>query len=356
MDFFFTKDKEWLDKWDAYVAVNPRASHLILSDWLKSYLSYGFDYEVGIALEDDIIIGGFGVVIPKVLFFKFYIIPHGPIVTRGYEANLETILGQIRARAKWLNCCYVQVSLPISNNFKIKNHVYSSAEVQNTYHKFKRGKLFDYVYCSYGLNWVDFSNYLKPDDYLESLSPKVRRNIRLPYRKNTQVTYANHIAEIKNGYALIEDNAKEAGYDIRSFDDLKDVILNLIKGHQAFFINIYVDGVIKASAFFIIAAGHLTNIMGGVTKEKPDIKLGYMLQWEAVKRSFELGFIGYNISMGGSQGVKDFKARFGTEAITYENPHFYSVIRPAVFGIFITIEKYIKPYKRKISSLLSKLQ
>ena len=79
MKFIFTKQKEWLEKWDEYVCNHSKGSHLIYSDWLKSYKSYGFDFEIGLMLDNNNIVGGFGVVIPKFLFFKFYIIPHGPI-------------------------------------------------------------------------------------------------------------------------------------------------------------------------------------------------------------------------------------------------------------------------------------
>ena len=45
----------------------------------------------------------------------------------------------------------------------------------------------------------------------------------------------------------------------------------------------------KAAGFFVRSGGYITNITGGVLREKPDIKLGYMLQWEIIKKSFELG-------------------------------------------------------------------
>ena len=50
-EYLFTKDENWLLKWDKFVYENPMGSHLIYSDWLKSYESYGFDYEVGLLIE-----------------------------------------------------------------------------------------------------------------------------------------------------------------------------------------------------------------------------------------------------------------------------------------------------------------
>ena len=68
-----SNDKEWLEKWDDFVIKENVSSHLMLSDWNKSFESYGFDFEVVVLLDGSSIIGGFSAVIAKALFFKFYI-------------------------------------------------------------------------------------------------------------------------------------------------------------------------------------------------------------------------------------------------------------------------------------------
>jgi len=356
MKILFTKDMEWLEKWDVYLASNPRGSHLILSDWLKTYNSYGFDYELGIFIEDDIIIGGFGVVIPKILFFKFYIIPHGPIVNKGCETHLDFISEEINLRAKDLNCCYAQLSLPVSKNSKIKDHVFHPSEIKVFDQKWTNGKLFDYVYSSYGLNWMDFTDTADPETYLQTLASKVRQYVRLPYKKDTKIITVTDEEELKKGYHIFQLNANEFGYKIREFKDVKRSILELVNSDKAFFINIYVDDTVKASGFFIIAGNYITNVMAGAIKEKPDLKLGYMLQWEAVKKSIDLGFVGYNISVGGTDGVKAFKQKFGANATYYEEPNYHKVIKPQIFKVYLSLEKYIKPYKSIVSNYLSKFK
>ena len=354
IEFISTKEKVWLEKWDIFVAKNPKGSHLILSDWLKSYKSYGFDYELGLFLENDKIIGGYGALIPKFLFFKFYIIPHGPIVIKGSENYLAEILEQIGTRAKLINCCYAQVSLPISSNCKIKDFVFDPSEVKLVENKFKTGKLFNYVYCSYGLNWMDFSEHPNPESYLKSLTSKVRQYVRLPYKKNTEILNVTNEVELRKGYNIFEFNAKENGYEIRAFKDVKNSILGLINSNQAYFLNIYADGEVKASGFYVMAGGYTTNVMAGVIKEKPDLKLGYMLQWEAVKKAFENGHKGYNISVGGSKGVQDFKTKFGAETIYFEDSHYHLILKPLHYKIFKLFNTYLKPYKAQVSKLLAR--
>ena len=112
----FTKDKEWQKKWDDYLVNNPKGSHLILSDWLKSFRAYGFDFELCILLKNGEIIGGCGAVIAKFSFLRFYIIPHGLVYNKDYEGYFETHILNIKERAKQIKCCYLQIS--VSNFFE----------------------------------------------------------------------------------------------------------------------------------------------------------------------------------------------------------------------------------------------
>lgn len=353
----FTKEDTWIKKWDDFVFSNPKGSHLILSDWLKSYIYYGFEYEIGLVLEDDKIVGGCGVVIPKFLFFKFYIIPHGPFYLEGYEEYINEHLGEILKRAKQLRACYMQISLPISSNLKVKKHTYDEV-ITNSLNgiNMEPGKLFKHLYCSYGLNWVDLSNYKDAEDLLKHLSPKVRRNIRMPYNKLAEPKFLTEIEDIEKAYGIITENANHGGYSIRSFKEFKTTISQLIKKNKAYFIVCEVEGKIKAAAFFVKTSGYVTNIMGGVSREKPDIKLGYMLQWEIIKKSFELGYSGYNISMGGSRGVQEFKSRFDSETILYQNPHYYFILKPFYFKLFKLFDSKLKLYKLQVSKLLSRMK
>lgn len=353
---FFTNEAKWLTKWDKYIGKTPQGSHLIFTDWLKSYTNYGFDFEVGLVIKNDEIIGGYGAVIPKFFGFKFYIIPHGPIFSDGYEHVVSNHFDAIIRRASELKCCYLQLSIPFSSNHLITNYTIKPALLNVEKSGFKKGKLFKHVYTSYGLNWINFNGFSNPEELLNSLTPKVRRNIRIPYNKNAQVDYATSPEVLKECYSIILNNAKEGGYSVRSFEDIQDTLINLVNKKMAYCIYIKVNEEMKASAIFFRTNAYLTNIMGGVIREKPDIKLGYMLQWEAIKKSFDLGFNGYNISMGGSSNVKEFKSRFNTHPIAFENPNYYKILNPVRFKAYQFFAEKSGPYKSKISKILSFLK
>ena len=356
MKLIFTKDTKWQNKWDEFLVNNPKGSHLLLSDWLKSFKSYGFDFELGLFIEGDKIVGGYGAVIPKFLFFKFYIIPHGLVYAPEYVDHFERHILETKKRAEKIGCCYYQLSVPISSNELIRNHTYKPQDVSFLKGLFNVGKRFNYIYSSYGLNWVDFSKFEDTEAFLEQLTPKVRRNVRMPYNKKATVTFEKDIKAIEEGYKVISENARQANFSVRDFKEFKSTILNLINKDLAYFVNCRVDNKIKAAGIYVKSNGYIISVTAGVNRQKPDIKLGYMLQWEMIKKSFENGFKGYNISMGGSAGVQEFKSKFGTETIFYENPHYHLVLNKTYFKLFIFLDKYLKPYKAKISKILAKLK
>ena len=95
-----SNDGEWLKKWDDFVINENISSHLMLSDWNKSFKSYGFDVEVAILLDDNSIIGGFAAVIAKAIFFKFSVVPFGPIVSGVSILHLNSLIENVKERAK----------------------------------------------------------------------------------------------------------------------------------------------------------------------------------------------------------------------------------------------------------------
>jgi lipid II:glycine glycyltransferase (peptidoglycan interpeptide bridge formation enzyme) len=356
MELIYTKEVKWLDEWDNYLIKNDLGSHLLYSDWLKSYTTYGFDYEILILKNKDKIIGGFGAIIAKSLFFKFYIVPHGPIVSLGYKKELEKIIASLTDRAKKLNCCYVQYSLPVSNDPLIEKQTYSNEVLKSINNLGKKGNLFKYVYSSYGINWVDFNATNSPEELLLQFSSQVRRNINLSYRNNAIIEFSSTENECREAYSLIEDNAKEGRYGVRSFDDFKETIVQMIAKGTAYLMTAKVGNEIKGSAFFVKSGNHFTYISGGTKKEKPDLKIGYLLHWEIIKKGYQSGFSGYNISMGGSKGVVEFKAKFNTKALLFDAPHYHVILSPILFKIYLILNSIFVKNKKTISVLLKRFK
>jgi lipid II:glycine glycyltransferase (peptidoglycan interpeptide bridge formation enzyme) len=354
MEFIFTKDKHWLKKWDDFVQTNDKGSHLILSDWLHSYESYNFDFEVCLCLENDLIIGGYGAVIAKVLFFKFYIVPYGPIVAIGHEKDLNFLVDIVLQRARRLKVCYSHITLPFSS--VSNSHVYTDFQGIGLLKKAEKGHLFKYVYSSSGFNWVDLKASKEPEILLQSFKSSVRRDIRNSFRKNLKARFLYNQKDIELAYQLCLENALNGNYSIREWEVFKEVLLRLIKNDIAKFIAAYQKDEMKGAILVIKSGNYYTYVVGATKKEKPDLLVGHFLQWEAILLSLKSDFDGYNISLGGSEGVQKFKNGFSTEQILFENSKFHWVLNPFIFKMYLVFNQYMKPYKKKIARILSMIK
>lgn len=352
MKIIFTKEACWLEKWDKFVSENEHGSHLLLSDWLNSYKSYGFDFELQLCLENEQIIGGYGAVIAKFLMFKFYIVPYGPIVLKEDKTILKHLIKNISIRAKELKTCYCQITVPSFFEVETNSNQISFFEK----HHFRKGNRFKYVFSFVGLNWLDLKKYLKTEDILSDFKSSVRRDIRSAERKQVVISYASDQSEIKLAYEICLENAKKANYALRDWQDIKETIFALIEKGAGKFIVGTKDNEIKGAIFLIKTGGYYSYIFGGSKKEKPDLLVGHLLQWEAIKLSFLENCNGYNLSLGGSKGVQEFKNGFNTKQLVAEDSKYYIINRPILFSLFNFIEKYLKPYKSRIAKILASVK
>ncbi len=350
MKLHFTKERQWLEKWDEFVVNCDRGSHLLLSDWVNSYASYGFSADYCIAEEDGKIVGGYAAVIAKAAGFTFYAVPFGPIVDSGSDAHLQQIVDSVPERAKKFNACYAHVNLPTvpdsSNSHVIAKTVFLPTEARN-------GHAFRYVYSSKGFNWVGLDG-CDEEAKIMTLKPSVRRNIRNSSRKGLEFRILESEQALSEAYALFKQNSIAHNYTIRDWKDMRQCLMALQQKGWLKMLSVYKDDVLKGAILLVKSGNYYTYILGGSVKEVPDLRPGDFLQWEAVKMSLDEGFDGYNISLGGSAGVVEFKNSFGTEHLLFENGKFHWVLKPIKFRIFQLVEKRLKPYKSKISKLLSK--
>ena len=130
----------------------------------------------------------------------------------------------------------------------------------------------------------------------------------------------------------------------------------MIFDQRAKFIGAFKDGNLKGAALTIESGNYNTYILGGTKKEKPDLLVGHFLHWEAIKYSFSKNLSGYNISLGGSKGVVDFKNSYADEQIFFENSKYHWILKPTFFSLFIFFEKHLNLHKKQVSMVLSMLK
>ena len=253
MEIVFTKEEDWLKKWDAFVIQEDKGSHLLFSDWVKSYQSYGFDYECCIGHINNTIVGGYAAVIAKALVFKFYIVPYGPIVSEGFENQLNELIETVPKRAAYYNSCYCHVTVPFS---LISNkHIYNVLPGLFALNKAKEGHLFKYVYSSNGLNWIDLKGFLDSESKIVTLNSSVRRNIRNSNRKGLVLEDMNTIEKLEKGYHIFLENSQLGNYTIREWNAIKKSLFALLDKGVLKMLGAYKKGELKG-AILLIESGN----------------------------------------------------------------------------------------------------
>ncbi|GGE10576.1 hypothetical protein [Psychroflexus salis] len=357
MNIFHTKDKKWFKKWDEFNQSQLLGNHLQDPTWLSSYKAYGFDLDLVLCISDDKeILGGYLAVIARKSIFKFYIIPQGPIVSKEVETDVfKKILNFAIKRSKVLKSTALQVSIPFSNHPKIKDFTFQTDLKNKVPYKFKLGKIFKYVYAGYGMNWVDLEKFNDFEEYLLTLKAQVRRNIRLSYRKNsyTNTFGKNNDFRLSDIYKLIELNASENNYSVKSYSSLKKPFNFLLRKDKLICNYTVLNDKIVSTGFTIDTNNYQVYLFGGTMRLKPDTKAGYSIHSENIKLSISKGYKGYNISMGGSKGVKDFKSKFGAEEIYFVEPDYHIIHNNLLYISFKVADRFLKKYKTKVSKWIS---
>lgn len=355
MQFSILKDIKNLDKWDDFVINNSCGNHLQLSNWLETYQSYGFDNEIIAEESNDKFTIGYGAVIAKFSKFKFYIIPCGPIVSKGNELKMNTLLEFAKKRAVQLKCCYMQVTIPYNSSIENNTHIILNKFQSDVLEKSSLGNLFKYVYSSNGLNWIDLSHG-DIETFLKGLSTKARRNLRNSERKELICKEVKINGDVKKIYDLFQENAQSGNYVIRDWSSFGSSLQKMIDQNKAIILSAYKNNDLKGAILLIKSGNYFSYIMGGTKKEVPDVRAGQFLQLQAVKLSISYKFDGYNLSLGGSKGVLEFKNELNPQRLSFENSKYHWVLSPTYFKFYLFVEKYMKPYKNNISKILTFLK
>ena len=93
---FFTKEQKWFDQWDNYLQTTERGLYNQYSNWIKAYDVYGFESILYVITNNNEIVGGCGIVIAKAAFFKFLIVPCGPVIEKEYESQIDTTIQSVK--------------------------------------------------------------------------------------------------------------------------------------------------------------------------------------------------------------------------------------------------------------------
>ncbi|MFM2229292.1 MAG: hypothetical protein RL607_550 [Bacteroidota bacterium] len=351
--FDFSNSPETIAAWDQLLLNHPRGLYNQYSDWVKAYESYGFKTGMVFLKDHNRLVGGAGYVIAQFLFFKFIIVPCGPVLLPEYTADLDEFIRVLHQQAKKEGCCYFQISVPSTPN-SIGDYRFNFEKLPESsfYYEGIQGTRFKYVIPLYGMRPI----------ILEGKSfDEVRKGYSKNHWRNVQKGIKNDLAfrwiqnqewdVLREAYACFEQNAKEKGYPIRSYETVQSTLQTYIqKGFAKVGVATYESRIVGA-LYVMVCGQRYIYINGGVEATFQDKGVSHFMHDWVMGEAHALGHPHYDISVGGSAGVLRFKEGFGSTLIEFEPPRYW-VLNRTVFGLYQLVESGLKRQKSKVAKIL----
>lgn len=351
--FSFTNHPADCSAWDTFLYSHPRGIYCQYSDWVQSYESYGFSSGLLLIKDKEKLVGGVSYVVASFLFFKFTIVPCGPVVLPGYESQIDSVIQQLYQKAKTLRCCYFQLSLPLSAaSLEPTALSYLTEPYSSFFFTGKAGTYFKYVVALYGMRTRTLVGETMVS-LREGYSKNHIRNVQKGMKYDLQFRWltAKETEKIAAAFQCFEQNAHAKGYPIRTYSAMQTSVQALIdKGFAKMGVCEW-QGILVGALYVMVCGGRYTYIHGGVLQDHHNKGVSHFMHDWVMRDALQNGHSFYDISVGGSGGVLRFKQGFGSQLIPFEEPRYW-VLNPLVFRIYTGIEPFLKYQKSKVASML----
>jgi lipid II:glycine glycyltransferase (peptidoglycan interpeptide bridge formation enzyme) len=335
---------------------SPRGHYCQLSTWLESFQSYGFDFDILVVNErsDGPIVGGIGVIKFDKPFFKYITAPIGPIIDTNFEYLFKDILNSLYSYAKAVGAFLLQLQIPSAKDHYLPWLL--PYDCVSTDDFGSSGIVFGTASAPNQMLWIKFPEETAVVDWnvqmLKHFNENTRRNILIAEKAELKAHEASNEKELREAYAIIEDNGRERGYATRSWRDFRSTLLTQVEKKQAIVFIAYHQQQALGAHYGVLAGQRYSYLMGGTRRSEKDLKVGHFLHWTAIKKARELRLNGYDLTSGGSPGVMRFKMGFRPEHIQFITPRSF-ILSKTQYQIFIKCYPFLRKNKMIIAKILS---
>ena len=303
--------------WDAFVAAADPGSYLQLAGWARVKAVNGWSSERILATPPAGEPGRIGAQIllrrPRPLPWAFAYAPRGP-VTRGdgwtadgIAAFTTAIREELRARAGRVS--HVRIDPEIERDAgpdeggAVRRALRAAGWRPATPIQPNATRIVDLAPDEEAL-WGD-------------LRKKWRQYVNKARNAGITVTEADGSA-LPEFYRVYRETADRAGFLIRTEAAYRDVWDALAPtGNARLLFARRPDGAPLATLFLVRAGPRVVEPYGGMTEEGGESRANYLLKWEAIRSSRELGATSYDLWGLATGGIAHFKTGFGGREVQY---------------------------------------
>ncbi len=347
--WIYTKEDKWVDKWNNFMLSDESSSFVQSVYRVKAYEKYGMDWELLLFVDQsDAILAGSANVIVTLPFFKLYVCSYGPTLSHNIKTIFDSneFIKEFIKRGKELNAFVSQITISmdvlVDASFKsIEGRIFTNISNPKYTHL---------------ISLKSNEECLSKEALIDSFLPKGRRDVRASCRKGLVSQYPTTEDELKKAYLCFETNAKKKGYHVRSWDDMRDFVIESVQNKTAFVISAWYKDTIQGAIFLERSSNTLSYTMGGVYRNSPDLLTGYFLQIEGMLLAQSLDLPFYDISYGGPSEVQRFKSMFNPvlkedyKTIYFKHNNLKFFIFQKVYSSFKSLIPMIVSIKRAIIS------
>lgn len=357
--FHSSSVQEW-ELWDQFLSKTARGIYLQCSDWLNSYSTYGFEPSLILAKDSTgVIVGGMGVVLAKTGPLMILVCPYGPILQKGWEGLLPDLVEYFKKLGKDSGAFLSQLSFPfaegLGNDFDFAQFFLPGDLATSNFSESGRGVQFKYISSISAIRAVPL--YSGKEDAYEKVRKNyksaTRRDVNKSGRMGNELVYAKTETEIRAAYELIELNASNQGYAVRSWEDFGPTLISMVSKGFCLIPCCMNEGRLKGALVIFDFGMKLHYIMGATLREERDLMVGHFLQDQVIQLAVKKGYAFYDISMGGSEGVVRFKEGFGGVILPQGDTRYW-IHKPTVYWAYQKLLPWIQRNKKLVAKLLSK--
>lgn len=355
--YYWTNSKGEFEDWDAFLMSSKIGYSNQLGYWQKAYETYGLKVNLLLARDDlGVIQGGLITSMVKVFFFKALACSMGPI-TREQDVELcVRLISEAKEEAKRKKVAIFQIGLPILEKYDDFLADYSlpqSLLKDEVFNNSKHGSKLKGIHFSTGIRASDLrlESDFDEDEFLERFKPNTRRDIRKSSRNNLEIFFAKSPDEIKNAYQIILENSIIFGYSIRSWEDIRDTLNEMVNNGTCLIPCCKKEDKTLGALIIFESGQRLTYIFGGTLRTKPDLLVGHFLHFEMMKYSINKGYEFYDLSLGGSSGVVKFKEGMGGKPYKFVAVRYW-VFNKSLFAAYNFFLPILQRNKVLISNVL----
>lgn len=341
--------------WDRFLQESTRGHYGVLSGWLHSFDVYGGKTHILTLQSEGEIVGGMGMVEMGKGPFSILTVLMGPIIKEGFEEHTHNLIKKTYEFAQKLGVFLLQVKSPtaqeVESSFLMPALDWGRAESQ----KWVKGYPFNVVGVPGILYLVDLKPEMPYDEnweteMLSSFKKNTRRDIRRSIRNGLEFSEVFSTEEIRTAYQIIEMNAKEKGYSVRSWQQFSQTAIYQIEQEQAFMTAVKWKGEIVGAHYGVVAGKRYGYSMGGVKRLDIDLLVGHFLQWNVMIKAKKMGMFAYDFTSVGTPSVKRFKEGFRPVILEFDTPHFM-VLSAWKYHMFIHLFPYVKKHKKTLAKI-----